>query len=763
MSTSARNSTGTADPRVRFERLWSTLRIVLIGVVFVLGTTLLLLFPELNQGAIYDLDVGDIAPEDIRAPSDIAFVSDIETEARREQASTSVQDVFDPPDPRIGRQQVRLAGQIMDFVADVRADPYADPELKQAYLNDIEALSLSSETGIALLQMSDNQFDLIRREVISLLQETMSERVREGNLADVQSRLELKVSPELQESLIPVAVSIASDLVVPNSVLNVAATEQARREAVAAVDPVERTYREGEIVVRAGERLLEEDVEALDALGLTTRQLGWRDVASAVLVSIVSVVMLAVYLGIYRQAWFDDPGRMLLIILLLLAFLTAGQIMIPGEGQAAYLFPAAAPVLALTALVGVEFASLMAIVLALLVGYLSNGSIELATFTAVSALMAAGSLRRTTRLNAYFLAGLAAAVGGVAVLLIFQLPDNPQPAELAPLLLLAAINGFLSTGLALIILFVVGNVTGITTPLKLLDLIRPDHPLQRRLQQEALGTYQHTLSVANLAEAAAEAIGADSLLTRVGTLYHDIGKIRNPGFFVENRTEGAPDPHTGLSPLASARIIRAHVADGLDMARRYRLPPRVVEFIAEHHGTMPVMYFLHKAQTEAEKSGREVDERAFYYDGPAPRSRETAILMLADGCESATRANRPTTGEEIEEIVTRIIQQRLDYNQLDDSNLTLTDIKKIKDSITRTLKGMYHPRVRYPTDKQPEELEAGKQRALPPGATSDVAVPNEVTPRVAAKQLEKSAELAEDGGDLDEIDIVQTSEVERAD
>lgn len=188
MNAPARNTTGTADPRVRFEHLWSTLRIILIGAVFVLGTTLLLLFPELNQVAIYDLREGDIAPEDIRAPHDIAFVSVIETEARREQAAASVQDVYDPPDPRIGREQVRLAGQIMDFIADVREDPYADPELKQSYLNEISALSLSPETTIALLQMSDNQFELIRREVISLLQETMSERVREGNLAEVRTR-----------------------------------------------------------------------------------------------------------------------------------------------------------------------------------------------------------------------------------------------------------------------------------------------------------------------------------------------------------------------------------------------------------------------------------------------------------------------------------------------------------------------------------------------------------------------------------------------
>lgn len=742
----------TAEPvtesQSRFLQFWRSMRLTLISALFVVGTTFVLLFPQISARQPYNLNLGDVAPEDIQAPAEIEYVSQIETEAARNAASAGVDDIYDPPNATIGRQQVLRAQQILNFVADVRADPYASSELKQAYLGAITALTLSPEEMTELLAIPDTQYELLESEVVGLIEEAMSGTVKEGNVSEVTSRLELKVSPEVPEDLVPLIVGLAGDLIVPNSVLNVAATEAAREEAVSGIPDIYNTFQRGEVVVRAGERVDELDLEALQALGLAVRRLSWRDVASALLLAIVSVVLLVMYLSTFQNEWVAQPGRLLMIVVLVLAFLVAGQIMLPADALVAYLFPAAALVLALTALIGVEFGVLVTIVLALLGGYMANASLEVTAFIAASSLLAAGSLRSLTRLNAYFLAGLAAMVGELAVLLAFDLPQAPDPAFIAQLLLVAAINGLLSAGLALMILFVIGNLTGIATSLKLLDLLRPDHPLQRRLQQEALGTYQHTLSVSNLVEAAAEAIGADSLLARVGTLYHDIGKMQNPGFFIENRAEGAPDPHAGLSPRASARVIKAHVSDGIDLAQRYRLPPRVVDFIAEHHGTMPILYFLHQAREEAERAGIELDETPFYYDGPTPQSPETAILMLSDGCESATRANRPATGEEIEEIVTRIIQQRLDANQLDDSGLTLTQLKIIRDSIIRTLKGMYHPRVRYPGDKEPEIEEGQAIGELPPGAERDVATVSELhaiaDEEDVSEELQMAAERAEE-------------------
>jgi putative nucleotidyltransferase with HDIG domain len=432
------------------------------------------------------------------------------------------------------------------------------------------------------------------------------------------------------------------------------------------------------------------------------------------LLNLLSAFLMAVYLVSLNPTWADDPGYLLVITILILLFLFVGQIMVPGREGVAILFPAAALSMALTALIGFEFAAIVTIVLALTVGYLSPNSLEIMSLIGLSGLLAGGSLHKTGRLYAFFRSGVFAALTGIAVLLVFRLPGDIDALRLLELIMAAILSGLLSAGIALVILFIVSNVTGWITGLQLNDLNRPDHPLQKKLQQQALGTYQHTLSVANLVEAACECIGADSLLARVGTLYHDVGKISNPGFFGENRIEGGTNPHDLLTPAASARIIKAHVPDGIEQARRHRIPARVIDFIAEHHGTMPILFFLSAAREEAAQSGETINEADFHYDGPIPQSRETAILMLADSCESAVRAARPTSGDEIERIVTQIIQQRLDYHQLDDSGLTLGNIKTIREQLIRTLKGMYHPRVKYPDKQQPSTLPAGEtEKTLP--------------------------------------------------
>jgi len=697
------------------EGLWGVVRLLLIGGLFAVGTASMLIFPLRRGGALADVKVGDILSEDVVAPREATYVSAIETEAAQQRARASVQDVYDPPDPRIGRQQVRLAGQIMVFIRDVRADTLASDTLRHEYLGKITALNLDEQTRDGLLTISDTDFDALEHEVVNLISEAMGGAVREGQVADAVSQLELKVSATLPEPLIPLSVNIARDLVEPNSVLNVAATTAARQAAEQSVPDIMTTFRAGEVVVRAGEPVTELDIEALEQLGLRREGATRGDVLSAILASLMSTVVFGVYISALRRPWLEQPGLLLLFVLLFLMFLGAGQFIIPSQTLTSYLFPAAALSLAVTATYGVELAALTAIVLAALLGFLANRSLEMSVYLAMSGMLAAGALRRGGRLNAFFVAGIFASAGSIAALLIFRLPSELNSVHLLPLMGMAALGGLISAGLALVILFVVGNVTPIITTLRLLDLMRADHPLQRRLQREALGTYQHTLAVAALAEAATVATGADTLLTRVGTLYHDIGKLNNPGFFTENQAEGVPSPHDGLSPLASARIIIAHVPDGIKMAGRHHLPPRIVDFIREHHGTMPVLFFLARGREEAADAGIKLDETEYYYPGPRPKSRETAILMLCDSCESAARAARPTSGDEIEQIVDRIFQQRMEYHQLDDSGLTLAEINILRDAIARTLKGMYHPRIQYPDPAQvrPARLGIGAAGKLP--------------------------------------------------
>jgi putative nucleotidyltransferase with HDIG domain len=248
----------------------------------------------------------------------------------------------------------------------------------------------------------------------------------------------------------------------------------------------------------------------------------------------------------------------------------------------------------------------------------------------------------------------------------------------------------------------IGTLLGLTTSLQLIELSRPDHPLQQYILRNAPGTYQHSLQVANLAEQAARVVGANALLTRVGALYHDAGKAARAQFFIENQVPGQ-NVHEQLDPTTSAGVILEHVNAGLELARRFRLPARVQAFIPEHHGTMRTSY-QYRAAIEAAGGDEElVDGRQFQYPGPPPQSKETAILMLADGVEAKARAETPEDEGEIDDLVRWVINSRLELGQLDQVDLTLRDLDTIRRSFISTLRGIYHPRIVYPSTK--EEVE----------------------------------------------------------
>jgi putative nucleotidyltransferase with HDIG domain len=247
--------------------------------------------------------------------------------------------------------------------------------------------------------------------------------------------------------------------------------------------------------------------------------------------------------------------------------------------------------------------------------------------------------------------------------------------------------------LALLLLPMAESFTGIETDLTLLEWSDLNRPLMQRLSLEAPGTYAHTIAIANLAEAAARAIGANALLARVGAYYHDIGKIAKPQYFVENQAKGR-NPHDTLKPGTSAQIIRNHVREGLQLAEEHKLPRALRAFIKEHHGTGSISFFLEKAK---EHGGPVPDPVEYSYPGPLPQTAETAVVMLADGVEASTRVLGEPTAEKIREVVDYIVRQRIEQGQLRDAPLTLKQLDIIKDEFTRVLIGMYHNRIDYPT------------------------------------------------------------------
>lgn len=350
-----------------------------------------------------------------------------------------------------------------------------------------------------------------------------------------------------------------------------------------------------------------------------------------------------------------------------------------------------------------------------------TGQPEFAIYLLLGGLTGIVVVRRGERLTHYVHAGIAMAVVSVGVVTAFGLLQAPDIAGLLQLGLAAIASAVGSAVAAAGTFAVAGSVFGITTSYQLMELANPSQPLLRRLLLEAPGTYHHSLMVGNLAERAAEAVGADPLVVRVAAYYHDIGKLADPSAFIENQPTGGPNPHDEMTPEESARVLAAHVANGIDIAYRYKLPKPVISFIPQHHGTGRMSYFWEKARERAvaeagvvpgtpaaDVAADAVEERRFRHKGPKPQSREAAILMLADSVEASVRSLSNHEEASIRSMVGRIISERLEDGQFDECDLTLRDLDRIREAFIEQLKGMYHRRIEYPQNKI-VELESRRQ------------------------------------------------------
>ncbi|HZC31002.1 MAG TPA: HDIG domain-containing protein, partial [Gaiellaceae bacterium] len=319
---------------------------------------------------------------------------------------------------------------------------------------------------------------------------------------------------------------------------------------------------------------------------------------------------------------------------------------------------------------------------------------DLVAYVLVPALLGMAFVRRATTAREFVASALSVSAGSLGVVVAFLLVSRPT--DVIGLLQLASgavASGVLSGLVAFGATVLLGHLFHITTVFELRELADPDHPLLRQLLLRTPGTYHHSLLVANLAERAAEVVGADPLTARVAAYYHDIGKMRNPSAFIESQT-GA-NPHDDLDPLVSAHIVSAHVRDGLVLAERYHLPERIREVIPAHHGTSLIKYFW---QTARER-GLKVDEAAFRHPGPKPRTKEAGIVMLADGVEASVRSLEEKNAETISAMVDRIVEERVNDGQLDECDLTLRDIHGIREAFCELLIGVYHERIPYPEDR----------------------------------------------------------------
>ncbi|MFN2158822.1 MAG: HD family phosphohydrolase [Anaerolineales bacterium] len=673
----------------------------LCGLLLVVGSAIALmalLTPTLSRAVSPPPQPGDIAAQDYRSPEPISYVSEVLTEQRREAAADAVQPIYSAPDTEIARKQLDRLRSTLEYITNVRSDQFANQSQKLEDLSALSDIQLNQDTASSILGLTDSRWETIQQEAVAVLEKVMSGTIRPDSIDIAKSQVPNQVSLQLPQSQAEIVAELVTGFVSSNSEFSEELTENARERARQDVAPVNRSYAVGQTIALRGTVLDEADIEALEQLRLIQPQPKWQNLLSAAVLVVLIAVIIAVYLGRQRSRLTQQFGRSVLIFtVLFLVTLLSARLTIPSHAIIPYVFPVAAYSLTIAALFGAELAIVTTVALAVLIAFGLPNALDLTLYYTMGGLLGVLALRKARRVFSFFRAGAAVAIAGAVVIIAYRLTlPTSDLLGVATLVGASFLNGLASASIALLLQFFLAQLLGMTTPIQLMDLTRPDQPLLQRLLNTAPGTYQHSLQVANLAEQAAERIDADPLLTRVGALYHDIGKSRNPVFFIENQVQGYPNPHDMLDPVTSAATIIRHVPDGLELARKHRLPGRIKDFIAEHHGDLITQYQYINAVKEAGGNEDAVDKSLFTYPGPKPQSRETAIVMLADGCEARVRAEKPKDVDELNQMIKEVIDSRVSSDQLDSTDLTMRELEKIGESFTATLKGVYHPRVKYP-------------------------------------------------------------------
>ncbi|MBI2777904.1 MAG: HDIG domain-containing protein [Chloroflexi bacterium] len=674
------------------------------------------------------LQVGDLVPSDIVAPKALTFTNAVLTEQARAAAADNVPPQYDFTTERA----ITIAAAQADaFDRSVRSldtafDAKTTPEQRTVILERAVA-DLSEGSQATVLALDPARWLPLRTEAVRILDNIERTELRDTEVALAKSRLSEQMAGGLSEAERMLAAELMAPFVIANSSFSAVLTQQERDRRAAEVQPVEEKVLQGEIIVRGGTKLTEVDAARVAAFGLDDASPDLTGLVGWLVLNALLVGLLLGWIWRFRRSFWHRSNVLVLISLLLL-FATFALKLTAGRAALPFVMPLAAIPILLTVLLDAEVAVIVAAVLAVVAGTVYGPSPEFAAYVFMGGLAGILAVRRGDRLQAFLQAGAVVFVVQALVVTAFSLLGERDLTGVVQLWGASALSAGGGAVAAVGTFAVLGNVFGILTVFQLLELANPSQPLLRRLLIETPGTYHHSLMVGNLAERAAEAIGADPLITRVAAYYHDIGKLANPTAFIENQA-GGDNVHDQLEPEDSAQILKQHVADGIDVAYQARLPKALIAFIPQHHGTAMISFFYAKAREEAaapfgglgteegRKAAEAVDPRRFRHAGPKPQSREAALIMLADGVEASVRSLSSRDEAAIRAMVARIIAERMDDGQFDECELTFRDLDLIQEAFVQQLLGMYHQRVAYPQSKI-VELEARRAAAGGGGSAS---------------------------------------------
>ncbi len=688
------NISARQRPTPRRIRLIQFILLILVGIISY-GA---LVLPLLNSATV-SLQAGEVSPNNFQAPKDTQYVSEVRTKEARVLAENAVAPVYASPDPTIARRQIERLRSSLQYITLVRDDENSTTEQKASDIAALNEVALKPETIQRIVALTSARWDTIQQEALSVLEQVMRRSIREQDVDAMQRSVPSLVSLSLNEEEAAMVAELVTAYVSANSLYNADLTEAAKKSAREAAQPVTEEYKAGESIVLRGQIITSAQIEALRQFDLIEKASPWQDYAGAGALVIMVGVYVSLYFSRRRLPFLLDARSLVVVALIFLIFLVGARLTIPNRTVLPYAYPLPALGLLIATLFGVETGIVFSLAIALLVPYALPNTFDLMPYYLLTSLTGVLVLSSARRVWTFFRAGAAITGAGIVTLIAFRLPFTQMDGVAWLQLTGAAIFvGLASSSLALVLQYFLAQSLGLTTALQLIEISRPDFPLLQFFLRNAPGTYQHSLQVANLAEQAAELIGADALLMRVGALFHDVGKALNPMFFIENQPQGEVNTHEDIDPMDSAAAIIAHVPDGVALAHKHKLPRRIDDFILEHHGTMITRYQYNQALEAAGGDASKVDVEKFRYPGPRPRSRETALLMLADGSEARARAQRPQTEEDIRKIVVSTIESAQKQGQLDNTQLTLRDLSVITDAFVTILRGAYHPRISYPKE-----------------------------------------------------------------
>jgi putative nucleotidyltransferase with HDIG domain len=679
------------------------LRAVLIGAIVAIAL-FFVLSANITVGQ-EDLAEGQLAPRDIRAPRAVTFDSASQTAAERDAAA----DEVNPVTETVKSPADNLEDQLMAFdVMARRVDRALDrrdagdldgAELVERLETDAPAIPFARRGLVAEMPLA--RWTTVAEAARAAVATALAEPIREDELEATRTAVRDLVTTDLEGDERALAGDLAAAFVAATEIIDEEATAIRIAEARAEVPPVEVTVQAGQRIVNEGDLITVAQFEMLDALGLTRPEVDVGTALGNAAIAILVAALLVGYLWRFEPEIWHRNRSVLLFILALVV--TAIFLRIAADRTLwAFAVPTSAAVLLIGILLRPGAGGAMAVALAVLAGVMNREALDLTVYVLAGGAASLMTLARAERLNVFLRVFAVLSATNVGVALAFGLLGQRDLAGIAQLGAVGILNAVLSVVGAVGSFWVLGNLFGIMTVFQMLELANPSNRLLRRLLLETPGTYHHSVMVGNLAERAAETIGADPLLARVAAYYHDIGKMKNPLAFIENQA-GAHNIHDDLSAETSARIIAGHIRDGIDLGYEHGLPVQIIGFIPQHHGTSVMSYFHGKALAEA--GGREdlVNPGTFRYPGPKPQSREAAILMLADGVEASVRSLDEKDPDAIRAMVDRIVDARIEDGQLDDADLTLKNIAQIKGAFVEQLLGMYHSRIKYPDNVVPME------------------------------------------------------------